>query len=513
MDGTEFTSILYRGDRPIPASPPPAPPAFAQDLNLDQVVAALAGDRQAFDLRPVFYTPLREPADIRFRQAVMQDLERPELFKGIKAFSAGMAAMREHLRQAEKLSYPRQQQRWRLEAAAIYCQAVQDLAGLLEHETPASAGLQGFRRYLAGYAAGPDFLRLRGEAQAILAGLGQVRFTLFIRDAMVRVQNFAQEADYSLEVAGLFEKFRQGEVKDYQAPVHELVHMNHVEAQILEFVAQLNPGAFEPLAAFQADHPDPVDPALEHFDREVQFYLAFMELIAPLQAAGLPFCYPQVDADGLELSWSGGFDLALALQRVPQGAGVVGNDLLLADRERILVITGPNQGGKTTFARAIGQAHLLAAIGCPVPGRSARLPLVDRILTHFEQLEDADGRHGKLQEELERMRAILGQASPRSLIVVNEIFSATAWRDATVMAKRVLERILALGARCVCVTFLDELAALGPETVSMVSTVDPRDQRARTFRIVRQPADGLAYALALAEKHRLTYGQLRERLP
>ena len=506
-----FHSILFDG----PAATEPvdvageATGAFA-DLHLDEVVTAVASGRDDDHLGPLFRTPLGTADAIRYRHEVFRDLEDGTLLEAVRSFGQQMATIRGRLTHAARTTYVLDRERWLLNAAEAYGAAALELHGRLAQAPLRSRALRLARDQLAAYTGSDAFTMLQADTERMQQAIRSVSYRLRISGSKVTVTRFRPEPDYTAEVLETFAKFRQGDRSPYEWRFNEGSDMNHVEAAILDCVARLYPDVFRDLGQYAERHGDFLDPGVEGLDREIRFYLAYLDYIDPIRQAGLSFCLPEIS--DREIEGRGIFDVVLAAGLARAGQPVVVNDVDLRAGERIIVVTGPNQGGKTTFARAIGQLGHLTRLGVPVPAERLRIPVMDRIQTHFERQERVEDLSSKLEDDLRRIHAILETATPASLLVMNESFSSTTVEDQLFIGREVLRRVVDRGLICIVVTFLDELTALEPSIVSMVSNVDPEDDAQRTFRIVRRTPDGLAYALAIADKHRLTYDAVRERL-
>lgn len=485
-------------------------PEFFQDLNIDQIVDAITVNKAEYDLKPFFFVKLENIDSIKYRQEVFRDLENEALFENLQKFEDKMYSMRKCFDQSEKLSYKYQKERWFLDGVEIYCDAVEKLEKDLSVDLK-SRGLTSFHEFLKDYVNSNEFKTLVIQTKELKNELLQIRYTLFVKGNSIKVKRYDSEMDYSQEIKEIFEKFSQGSVKDYSVKFNEFPDMNHVEAKILDFVSELYPNVFKKLDEYYENNSNFMSKVISEFVREIQFYLSYIEYMSQFKRSGFEFCIPQITQDK-EIYVNKTFDLSLAQKLIRDQRTVVTNDFYLKDNERIFVVTGPNQGGKTTFARTFGQLHYFANIGCLVPGSEGRLFLFDQIFTHFEKEENVNNLRGKLEDDLFRINLILKKATSNSIIIMNEIFSSTTLEDALFLSKKVMEIIYDLDLLSVWVTFIDEISSMNEKVVSMMSTVDPNNPSVKTYKVIRKPADGLSYALSVAEKYHLTYKSLKERI-
>lgn len=393
-----FRGILFpnRGDGGL--VPDAGVPACFHDLYLDRVVDAVAARAAEYELAPFFHVRLADADAVTYRQDVMRDLEQSEgLRNAVAAFAVSMRTMREHRERAQKCTYKQEKERWLLEAMSVYADAVERLTTDVLQSGATSRGVLAFGDYLAALVDGATFKRLAADTRAMLADLSGVRYGVHLKGSSVTVRHYDDEADFSALVETTFAKFRQGPTRDYRAHFEvSSMGINHVEAQILDRVALLFPEVFQALEHYVEIHASDTDECLVRFDREIQFYLAYFAHMQACRRRGLAFCYPQVSRTDKAIEGRDVFDLALVTRVLDGKDRVVRNDFHLDGVERVFVVSGPNHGGKTTFARTIGQMHWLASLGLPVPGTQARLFLCDQIITHFEREEDITSLRGKL---------------------------------------------------------------------------------------------------------------------
>jgi len=463
-------------------------------------------------LQVLFGTPLHDLSLVQYRQAALRDLQQAPLLKGMRAFQRSMQDLRAALRRDRQAGYAAEGQRWFVDAALIYGHALEALHLALVGAGLQSQAMQSLRDHVAALLASPAHIARMTEARSLIDAMAQIRYAVRIDGTTVTVLQDPQQPDYSATIAETFARFRQGEVKDYRVQFTPASRLNHVEGQILDRVALLHPEVFGRLAQFRREQEGFADARIERLDRELAWYLSWIEYTQRFERAGLPMCFPALTLEQGRIDAREAYDLALARQCLDAQKPVVCNDMALLGEERMMVVTGPNHGGKTTLARTFGQLHHIASLGLTVAARSASLLLPDQMFTHFERVEEISNQRGKLQDDLVRMHRILAAATPRSLVLMNEIFSSTTPGDALWLARRIMARLSAIGAACVLVTFLDELSTFDAHTVSMVGTVDAQDPTIRTFKVVRRAADGKSYALALAKKFGVTRQQLLERI-
>ncbi len=502
----EFKSILDLKDNPDREQPRGA---FFQDLNLSRVIEQICREWEEDVSSFYSYFPV-DKAGEDYRRAVYSDVRQGEVYNALCAFVERMRARQEAIEQKKKLNARVQPVRlqkmaWHIAEVKHYCDALAALDRELSDCTLRSGGLRGFQKYLKEYLALEDFRKLMKAACDIKEGLDAIHLILTYENGRISVADGTVQGSYD----GFLKQCFPEVSRQLGSPFGVSANLSDLEMEIMKFVQKQHSKLFQAMADFAGRYREYADETILRFVSEIRYYLSFCRFERKMQEAGCVFCAPGTAGD--ERMYARGlYDLALACVNTREQRETVSNDMEYREGERFFVLTGPNQGGKTTFARSLGQLVYFAKMGLDVPAAGANVHYFSGILTHFSVEESVETGRGKLKEELVRLSPMMAASSRDSFVVINELFTTAANYDACIMGRRVLEHFAAGQCRGIYVTHLKELAEDGEGIVSLRAMLDEHGRQ--SFRIARSAAAESASAVNQVNKYGLTYEQLKERL-
>ena len=215
---------------------------------------------------------------------------------------------------------------------------------------------------------------------------------------------------------------------------------------------------------------------------ELGFYVGCINLADTLSSLEMKFCVPEMlPVKSFKRGYDQLFDIGLA---VVKGSGVVGNTLSTEDA-RLYIITGVNQGGKTTFLRSLGQAQLMGQCGMITGAVSFSAPVCKGIFTHFRKEEDREMKSGKLEEELLRMNGITENLKPGSLVLFNESFAATNEREGSEIHTQIVKALVENDIEVFSVTHLTVFAlAFSGSAITQFLRAEKPENNIRTYKLI-----------------------------
>jgi len=489
-------------------------PDFFVDLNLDQVVNRIQKCSPDYSVKEYFYV-FPTKGDLAYRQEIYGDVKKPFLYDRFMQFSADMRRSADKELSPTFSGEPLQGACWQLESVYFYCKAIlelkQELESGIEKKEITASGLKELQVFLEEMCKEPSFIRMQKEAYDIWELLTGTKFTLEINGNKLRISPMAQEGTYEDLLTECFKEYTCVEKGSMHSPFTGDLFLTRLERRLLQTFFGKYPKLEMEIATFAEKYQEYKNPRILQLEKEVQFYLVYYAFQKEWEAQGAIFSTPVLVEEGL-VEGKEVYDLALTCVNYPAEKEVVSNDFTYGEGEQFFIVNGPNQGGKTTFARSLGQLIYFTKMGLDVNAKRAKIPYFDRLVTHFSVEESMESGQGKLMEELRRLAPIMNKGCEKSFVIINELFTTAAHYDGCIMGAKVLDYFMKRDCHGVYVT---HLRALGEDTkgvVHMVAMLDGSSEHRRTFKILRSRAESSGYAGDIAGKYQLTYEELQVRL-
>ncbi|MDD4414663.1 MAG: hypothetical protein PHR14_09010 [Oscillospiraceae bacterium] len=262
--------------------------------------------------------------------------------------------------------------------------------------------------------------------------------------------------------------------------------------------------------------------------QQQNYYFGLKKAINYLQSKGIKFCRPTIEkAENRVFKVDGMIDMSFAYEILKTDYYarldelIVPNDVRMDDSGRIFILTGPNNSGKTTYTRAVGVSQVLFQAGMFIPGTSAIISPVDSIFTHFPKEETIGINTSRLTQECRQLKSTFKNATKYSLILTNEAFSSTTYKESLYIAQGFIKLCRHIGCRCVFTTHMIDLAYTIDEMeksttgkskiLSMVSEMIKNDSKINTkitYKIKQNPPYESSYAQDILLKYGVDFDEM-----
>jgi len=467
------------------------------DLRIEELINDILGNDKNQFLIDVFKEPLTDKDVIVFRQRIFNDLMDEKIYSVIKNFVYEIKEFNK-LMDLEAKTYEEFKYGFHLDAALMYIKALETTLNLIRNLNINSEGIGYFVDYLEKLIHSDKFQALKKIAYEAKASRDKIKIRISINGDKIRITEEENGEDLSSKIDQLFSRFKGQQVGGLNFSNH-YEKITHIHAEILEGIYRIFKEEFSVIKKLKEEFPDIIDEGINSFANEFEFYLKYIEYMKGIQSNGYRFSIPQFTEDG-SIYIKEFYNLLLAKKRK-----AVTNNIHTSGDKRVFIITGMNGGGKTTFAITFGQLVFLASIGVPVPAEEAKIPLLPNIMTAFPIEEDRLESLSRLEEDIVRIHDILKTADDKTLIIVNELFSATTSDEGFELAKRFINKVISKGSYLVYVTFITKIATL-EKVISLVAQI--QDEKP-TYRFIEGSPLSKYMAIQIASKHRLIYEDIR----
>jgi DNA mismatch repair ATPase MutS len=428
---------------------PPNEQALAQDLALSTLFESMAlGDRFMIEIaKKAVLSSLSNPDSIAYRQNILKDcLKNPSIIKEI--YDLAEESIEKRQKQWWATRYPSSIMFSAREALKMFVGQLKRLRTVaVEHADKFDS--EGFARFFSMLISELDdkyFDRIeeylkemkfpKGVLMSAQLGKGNKAENFVLHKARETKQSWADRV------------FRK------KPPVYSF-HLSARDEIGAKALSDLLDRGLNLVANALAQSTDHILSFFQMLRTELAFYVGCINLNEQLIEKKKAWCFPVPAAAGQrKSSFHGLYDVSLALTATQK---VVGNDVN-ADQKNLVIITGANQGGKSTFLRSVGQAQLMMQAGMFVPAKSFSSEVCNGVFTHYRREEDANMKSGKLDEELARMSGIVANLTQNSMLLFNESFSATYEKEGSEIARQITMALVDMGIRVFFVTHLYDFA-------------------------------------------------------